>query len=210
MSSVNTNYLNSLRKDLVAYSYKRRDVIKNADDALHHAKRAIFALHRDNRTEAEAKLKEAEELLLDLHKKYKNDRRISSEGSYRAALEEYVESCLFYQFVTTGKIGKIQALSVEGEAYIAGLCDVPGELCRYAIKAATKRDLAMVQKCADTASEIIGELIEFNLTSYLRTKFDQAKMAVNKLEQVVYEVSIRVEKKNFSDDDEAVLPPLSE
>ena len=41
------------------------------------------------------------------------------------------------------------------------------------------------------AGDIIGELIEFNLTSYLRTKLDQAKQAVHKLEQVVYEVSIR-------------------
>jgi predicted translin family RNA/ssDNA-binding protein len=41
------------------------------------------------------------------------------------------------------------------------------------------------------ASDIIGELIEFNLTSYLRNKFDQAKSAAQKLEQVVYEVSLR-------------------
>jgi len=68
---------------------------------------------------------------------------------------------------------------------------VPGELYRYAIKSATVRDLKMTKKCAEMAREIIGELIEFNLTSYLRTKFDQAKQAVQKLEQVVYEVSIR-------------------
>ena len=30
------------------------------------------------------------------------------------------------------------------------------------------------------AQEIIGELIEFNLTSYLRTKLDQAKQAIYK------------------------------
>ena len=41
------------------------------------------------------------------------------------------------------------------------------------------------------AQEIMGELIEFDLTSYLRTKFDQAKQAVRKLEEVVYEVSLR-------------------
>ena len=41
------------------------------------------------------------------------------------------------------------------------------------------------------AQEIIGELIEFNLTSYLRNKFDQAKGAVRKIEHVVYEVSLR-------------------
>jgi hypothetical protein len=42
------------------------------------------------------------------------------------------------------------------------------------------------------AQEIIGELIEFNLTSYLRTKFDQAKGAVQKLEEINYQISLKV------------------
>ena len=46
-------------------------------------------------------------------------------------------------------------------------------------------------RCKDAASDIIGELIEFNLTSYLRNKFDQAKSAVHKLEFIEYEVRLR-------------------
>ncbi len=41
------------------------------------------------------------------------------------------------------------------------------------------------------AQDITGELIEFNLTSYLRNKFDQAKSAVQKIEKVVYELSLK-------------------
>ena len=48
-----------------------------------------------------------------------------------------------------------------------------------------------VKKCVEMGQEIIGELIEFNLTSYLRTKFDQAKRAAQKLEYVDYELSLR-------------------
>jgi len=184
-------YLKKVGKDLLDYSSKRRDVIKVTGDALHLSKRAIFAMHRDNVKEAEQKIAEAEKLFRELNKKYSKDSRIKEEGSYKAGVEEYVEAVLLYQFLTTGKIGEIKSLPISSESYTAGLCDVPGELYRYAIKSATNRDIDMVKKCSEMAQEITGELIEFNLTSYLRNKFDQAKSAVHKIEQVVYELSLR-------------------
>ncbi len=190
MSTIPKKYLQKLRSDLHAYALVRRDVIKMSDDALHHAKRAIFALHRENTSEAKGKLQETEALLAELRQRCKKDPRIADEGAYRAAQEEYVEAAVFFRFVTTGKIGEVK-IPTEGDIYLAGLCDVPGELYRLAIRAATKKDMTLVKHCADTAAEIIGELIEFNLTSYLRTKFDQAKQAAHKLEDIVYETSIR-------------------
>lgn len=188
---INKTYMNKLRTELHGYALIRREVIRETGDALHHAKRAIFSLHRDDQKEAEMKLGEAEVIFKKLHAKYKNDVKTKDEGSYRAAVEEYVEAVLFYQFITTGKIGEVKTFEIEPEVYLAGLCDVPGELYRYAIKAATNKDIKKVKQCADAAGEIIGELIEFNLTSYLRTKFDQAKQAVQKLEYIVYEASLK-------------------
>ncbi len=185
------SYVEQLKKDLHEYALIRRDVIKNADDALHHAKRVIFDLHRGDIKEADQKLKLVESIMKDLNKKYKKNNKIHDEGAYMAALEEYVEASLMYQFVLKGSLGEIKGLPVTGETYLAGLCDVPGELFRYAIRAATNHDIETVKKCADTASEIIGELMEFNLTKYLRNKFDQAKQASHKLEMVVYEVTLR-------------------
>ena len=166
-----------------------------SDDALHHAKRAIFALHRGNQVEAKEKLTDVETLLKGLLQKYKKEDRIHGEGAYRAAIEEYVEATLFNQFVTAGKLSEIKTLPIDDESYLSGLCDVPGELYRYAIAAATRHDMKLVQACNELAAEIIGELIEFNLTSYLRNKFDQAKQAAHKLEQVVYELSLRENSK---------------
>lgn len=190
MSTIPKKYLQKLRSNFHVYASTRRDVIKISDDALHHAKRAIFALHRDNRAEAEEKLTEAGHLLATLRQMCKKDSRIEDEGAYRAAQEEYVEATLFFQFVTTGKISEISP-PVAGDIYLAGLCDVPGELYRLAIRAATQKNTNLVHQCADAAGELIGELIEFNLTSYLRTKFDQAKQATQKLEEVVYETALR-------------------
>ena len=88
-------------------------------------------------------------------------------------------------------MAKIPNIEIPPHIYIAGLADVPGEMLRYAVMSATNKDFKMVEKCVEAGSEIVGEMIEFNLTSYLRTKFDQAKGAVRKLEQVQYEVSLR-------------------
>lgn len=183
--------MSKLKKNLHDYAVKRMEVIGKSNECLHHAKRVIFALHRGNNTEAKEKLLTVEELIAEINKKYKNDAHIFGEGAYKACLEEYVEAKIFYSFVTVGKIGEIKELPVEREIYLAGLCDVPGELYRYAIRAATNHDLDLAMRCEEMAQEIIGELMEFNLTSYLRNKFDQAKQALHKLEIVVYELSLR-------------------
>ena len=183
-------YLNSIKKKILQYAEVRREVIKSSDDALHNAKRAIFAMHRDNMKEAEEKLANSRNLLASVLKKYAKHPEAQDEGAFKAGLEEYVEASLFYQFLTKGKLSKITDIAVPEKSYIGGLCDVPGELYRYAIKSATEKDMDKVKKCANMASEITGELIEFNLTKYLRTKFDQAKMATQKIEKVVYELSL--------------------
>lgn len=187
-------YVEKLKKNLHEYALIRRDVIKNSDDALHHAKRVVFDLHRGDTKAAEEKLRLVESIMKDLVKRNKKNPEIQDEGVFSAALEEYVEASLFYQFLKTGEMGEVKGLEIPGEIYLAGLCDVPGELFRYAIRAATNHDIATVKKCASAGEEIIGELMEFNLTKYLRNKFDQAKQAANKLEVVVYEVTLKTQR----------------
>ncbi len=194
MQHINTTYLNTLKNNLHEYHTKRRDIINKSGDAQHHAKRAIFAMHRGDMKEADERLKLAGDTFIKLYKEIKKDARMLNEGSYRAGVEEYVEAILFHQFLTKGKVDKVPGLPIDTEVYLGGLCDVPGELYRYAIKSASEKNFAMVRQCAEMGEEIIGALIEFNLTSYLRNKFDQAKQAVHKLEIVVYEVSLRNEK----------------
>jgi len=184
-------YLSQLRKSIHGFSAQRQEVIKESGQALHLAKRAIFAGQRGDLVEAKEKLVAVEKILLGLLRKYKKNQTLLSEGSLLAALEEYVEADLFFQFLTTGKISQCRRVPVTADAYLAGLCDLPGELYRLALKLATARQSEEVRACAGLSEEIIGELIEFDLVSYLRTKFDQAKQANAKLEKVVYELSLR-------------------
>lgn len=185
------SFFKKIRTDFNLYSNIRRDVIKVAGDAQHQAKRAIFEIHAGNLKASKLKLNEAEKLLLSIQKKYRTRVRVLSEGVYKEGLEEYVEAVLLYDFITSGKIGEIKNMPVSDEVFLAGLCDVPGELLRYATKSATEGNMEMVEKCVNAGKEIIGELIEFHFTKYLRNKFDQAKSAVRKLEVITYELSLK-------------------
>ena len=184
-------YFSQIREELLGYAAKRRGVIKDAGDAQHMAKKAIFAMQRDGAAEAADLLVQAEKILLDLNEKNKKDPSIFEEGSYKAALEEFIEAYLFHQYLENKIIGKLSKIKVDPDIFISGLCDVPGELLRYAIKSATERNYEEVKRCRQVADEIIGQLIDMNLTGYNRQKFDQAKQALNKLEQVLYDVSLR-------------------
>jgi len=188
-------YFGKIRTELLGYALKRRDIIKLSGDAQQHAKKAIFALQRDDKSGASERFAAALDIFIQLSKKFKNDPELFDEGSYRAALEEYVEASLFRDCLEQKTLGKVKGVEVDADMFISGLCDVPGELYRYAIKSATARDFVTTKKCYQYAEEIIGELIDMDLTGYHRNKFDQAKQALHKIEQVVYEVSLRDQSK---------------
>ncbi len=184
-------YLAKVRQDLLAYTEKRREVIKLSGDAQHLSKKAIFALQRDDAPTAKECLEKAKAIILELNKKHQKDPAIFEEGSYRAAIEEYTESKLFSLFVGGKSLGDIKDFEVDSDTFIGGLSDVVGEIYRYAIKSATEKKFKEVERCYTVAEEIVSEMVDMNLTGYNRQKFDQAKGALQKLEQVKYEVSLR-------------------
>ena len=183
-------YLDRVRDQIADYSQKRREIIKLSSDILHNSKKAIFAMQRDDLKEAGTYLAQATKSIKEINKKHKSNKKLMNEGSYKAGQEEFVEACLFQQFVTKKKLGKV-TINIEPELYISGLCDVPGEILRYAIKSATERNFDEVKRCYKVAEEIIGATMNMNLTGYNRQKFDQSKGALNKLQHIVYEVSMK-------------------
>ena len=189
--TLDKKYFDLVRQELLGYSAKRQEIIKESSQAQFLAKKAIFAMQRDDFGEAKNYLGQAEKIIVDLSIKHKKDPSIFEEGSYKAGLEEFVEASIFNQYLQKKTIGKLSKIKVDSDIFVSGLCDVPGELLRYAIKSATEKKFAEVKRCRQAADEIIGELVDMNLTGYNRQKFDQAKQALNKLEQVLYEVSIR-------------------
>ncbi len=190
---INKKFIEQLKKDYKEQENERRQIITSSNNVLFYSKKAIFALHRNDIKTAEAKLKEMEDSLLQLEKKF-GLKRIEEEGAYRAAIEEYVEAKLL-SFVMKGeKIDRIKKLKLGNEAYLGGICDLLGELVRKATNEAASGNFDEVEKTKKLSNEVMDQLIDFDMTGYLRTKYDQARGHLRKLEQMAYEIKLRIGK----------------
>ncbi len=169
----------------------RRIIINHSNSALHLAKQAIFAMHRDNLKEAKEKIVESENILLRLQKDFAKKQSLMKEGAWSAAREEYAEAKLFYAYVDGKRVGEIKEVKVLPEEYLGGLSDFTGELLRRAVLLSTKQKFESVEQIAEEVASVIHFLLSQNLSGVLRTKFDQAKKNQNKIEQIMYEISLR-------------------
>ena len=127
-------------------------------------------------------------------------------GSFSGVLEEYVEAVLFFTWLhgqddsgenTTRKpVGKILMpnelpLSVSVEEYLGGLCDLSGEIGRFAVASGTARDRDSVKLCLDTnksmymAMKMVGRL-----PGSTAKKVQALSRSVEKLERMMYELSL--------------------
>jgi len=187
----NQNYFSKIKKDYETYGVKRRIVIKNANEALGLSKRAIFAFHRENYNEGMTNIKRAEKIFNHLDKVSKGTTKLRYEGSWRSALEEYAEAKLFAYYLKNKKVVDIRNKQIDADIYIGGLCDFTGELVRLAVRRATDKNYKEVKEIKRTIEGVMHNLIQLDLTGYLRTKFDQCKNNLRKIEEITYELSLR-------------------
>lgn len=183
---INKKFIQNLKKDYDEQNSQRRQIISLSNIVLHDSKRVIFALHRNDIKKAADSLKAIEKILQELEKKF-GQPRINEEGSYKAGVEEYAEAKIFFQIVTDKKIDKIKEVNLNFDSYLGGICDTTGELVRRAINQAAAGNLTEVEKIKDIINDIMAQLVEFDMTGYLRTKYDQAKGNLRKIEQINYE-----------------------
>lgn len=187
---IDRTHFRDLKKQLEKKAVRHRDVIKLSGDAQQLAKQAIFALHRKDQKDAQVKIKDAGKKLASLQKKYP-ELELIMEGSYRSGLEEYVEAVLLLEYVKGNTFSEIKGFTIPSDIYLAGLGDVPGELYRFAVRDATEGHVDLIKQHVNAATDIVTVLVSMDLTKYLRTKTDQAKQALQKLEYLYYQQSLR-------------------
>jgi len=190
---INTKFLTRLKQNYRDNESQRRQINSASNNILFEAKKTIFALQRDDLKLAKTKLADMEKNLKSLEKRFGSER-LRREGPYRAAAEEYLEGKTFYLTIANKEITAITGLTLDYEAYLGGLCDLIGEMVRYATNRAAAGKFNEVAKIKKTADNIMSQLVDFDLTGYLRTKYDQARGHLRKLEQMSYEIKLRGKK----------------
>ena len=94
---------------------------------------------------------------------------LRSSGSFTSVLEEYAEAKLFYVWLygkadgQESPTGEVLApcdfsIEIKPEEYLGGLCDLTGEVGRYAVQRGTARDTDGVKLCLKTNGSIQSAL----------------------------------------------------
>jgi len=188
----NKKEFEKLRKKVQDYDTEREKLIKKSRDVLKLSKQIIYAVHRDELSVAASLIKSIEKEKKKLEEITKHSRALLFEGSYKVAMQEYVEAMLYYGFMKEGRLLEREKLKVRINYYLLGLCDLPGELVRKAVFLAGKGMVEGVIKIKELVDEIYGELLKFDFRENdIRRKFDSIKYDLRKLEDLVLDLKLK-------------------
>jgi len=184
---INKTFLSKIKKNLDTFQKERGKIIGSSREILQNSKKAIFALHGGKIKEAKLAITNAEKGLKALNTTYNKDNRLRFEGSFKAAMEEYVEAKMFLTVMEKKSLTELKIPNIGPEEYIGGLADLTGELVRQAVLQATNGNHKELKRYKEICEEVVEFLLTLYLTGYMRQKFDATKRNFGRLEQIIYE-----------------------
>jgi predicted translin family RNA/ssDNA-binding protein len=211
-SLIPTEELQDLKQRMDRRDQQRETLIKQCRDGQKAAKQAIFALHRGQH--ARGLLQQCHEDLQTKLFPIVVEEPPLRAGALSSVLEEYVEARLFSAWLYGGQDWLLAAdadmdnnsshgapvgvllkpvdfeFELEPAEYLGGLCDLTGEIGRYAVQRGTARDVKVVQLCWETNEAICEALETMDHHLGLNKKMDMVRRSVEKIERMLYEMSL--------------------
>lgn len=194
--------IDALRKRMEHRDALRESLIKKSRDGQKAAKNAIYALHRGDKEKALELIEQSEKCIKEDLLPIVQEEPPLKRGSYSNVLEEYAEAKLFYAWLF-GKTDDKEspsgdlltpedfAIELSPEEYLGGLCDLTGEIGRYAVQRGTARDTAGVKLSLLSNSCILTTIETMERApSGINKKMDQLRRSAEKLERMLYEMSL--------------------
>jgi len=128
-----------------------------------------------------------------------NWKQMLSQFTFLVSLIEWLESgALITQSEVEALLcfptdkSSVSAFNVELVDYLYGLCFLPNELARLCVTRATMGDYPLVENILRFVNELFSGFQLLNLKNdFLRKKYDSIKYDLKKIEEVVYDLSIR-------------------
>lgn len=186
---INKKEFGKIRKEVEDSDRKREELIQISRKIIKLSKQIIYSLHRNDLKNALNKIKLIKKEKNNLEKipKRRFDTNIGS-----VAMQEYVEALCYYEFVRNNKIPTKSSLKVNSEDYLMGLCDLTGELVRKAVASVINKKFKDALKIKELVNEIYGEFLKFDLrNSELRKKSDSIKWNLKKLEDIIFDITLK-------------------
>jgi predicted translin family RNA/ssDNA-binding protein len=191
---VNKKDFEEMRKEIEEYDEHREALIKETRDIIKLSKQIIYSIHRNELKIAEKNIDIIKKRINELAKKVKKDPKLDI-GSFKAAVQEYVEAVCYYYYVKSKKLPTRKELNIGSEYYLLGICDLTGELVRNAVNSGIKGETNKAIDIKEFVEQIYDELMQFDFrNSELRKKVDQVKWDLKKLDDVVFSLKIKKKK----------------
>jgi len=204
---VNVSELRSISQRMADYDAKRELVIKKSRDIQKSGKKAVFALHRGDMKKTGSLLDGAistAKQIVDEH--LASEPRLRA-GTFANAIEEWAEARLYQHWlpwaVATNDAdvphfpllayAKMRdEISITEEEYLGGLVDLTGEIGRWAVAQAAKRDVRSVRRALATCRSVRAAILKMGNASPLRVrkKGGDLDRNIGKLENILYELSL--------------------
>lgn len=208
----------ALRETLIKRCRDAQKAAKHAVFALH--RRGAKRSDGNNDDETSRLLRECERVVSrDLAPIVAEEPALRTGSSLSAVLEEYVEAKLFRGWLessgravrtrpdlqrdldqTSDETGDDAAASspstprirLSAAEYLGGLCDLTGEVGRFAVRAGTARDAEAVRRCLATNASILHALRHSaaELPHEIHKKMGPLRTSVEKIEHVLYELRL--------------------
>ena len=177
---IDKNVFTGLRENIARADALREESILASRKILSLSKQIINGLHRGDDVSA---------LLVEIRSAV-HALPESSASLASVARQEYVEALTFHSFLVAGSLASPEELNVSSEEYLLGLCDLSGELVRYAVQKAIDKDVGRVELVRSFLSDLYAELLQFTFrNSELRKKSDSVRWNLQKVEDLLLRLS---------------------
>ena len=187
---ISKSFIKKLKSQVEKSDSGRVKIIRETHPMVREAKHAIFKIHRGEIKEAEKSLDALEKNLRQIVKEAEKSNS-RNEGTLHAAVEEYLEAIYLLKVVQGKSIPQNISFSITADEQLAALSDLTGELVRAATLEVTKGNLTSIKQYRDATEELFGVLLQMNLRGQLRQKRDDARRNLKRLEEILYDVSLK-------------------
>ncbi len=169
-----------LKKDIDSYNKSHDDDHNYMRACMHLSKKSIVASHN-------GKLSEAAAYAAKLAKKWQQYRKRTHTDPFvfKMIAQEWVETELLLAFLTGKALPDHHMLKVNADAYFLGMCDLSGELVRYALDAALRQDKKEVQRVKSMLDELYNAVQCFIVRGEMRKKADRLRWDLERIAHVL-------------------------
>lgn len=189
---INKEDFKEMLKESDEFDNQRELLIKKSRDILKLSKQIIYSVHRNELKESEKLMKDMDKEIKEINSYVKKNPKMYHQGSYKVAIQEYVEAALYFNYAKDKKILTRKELDIETDYYLLGIADLSGELFRKAVHDATDENYDSVFEIRKIVEDIYSELLKFNIReSDLRRKFDAIKYDLNKLQDLCLKIKLK-------------------